>query len=411
MKRLSKYFSIGLVALLIAAATLLYFTYFSKQGHDHPAPSGKELKKAKYYKSTMLPGEVRSTPGKDSMGMEMVPVYEDQSSESAAIAIDPTTTQNMGIRTVCVTNGPVRKIVRTVGVIDINEKLITDVTTKFQGWIERLYANATGMYVQRGKPLFEIYSPEVYSAEVEYLSALELARRAAPGAEQLKASALTKLRYFDISDRQIAELENTNQPKKALQIDAPRDGFIIEKMVVEGQMVEAGMKLFRIADLSRVWAMTQIYEQDLPYIKVGQSAVMQMAYEPNRLFPGHVDYIYPTVDEKTRTATVRLEFDNPDVYLKPGMYATIELTTQLMPDALLIPESAILRSGEKNTVFVALANGKFEPREVKLGTRVENDMYQVVSGLKKGEQVVVSGQFMLDSESQLREALQKMIPK
>jgi RND family efflux transporter MFP subunit len=378
-----------------------------------PGLSASAERKVQYYKSTMIPGEVSPTPRKDSMGMDMMPVYEDEASaatESSTITIDPVTIQNMGFRSGVVTRGPLRRIIRTVGVIDFEEPALTDVTTKFKGWIEQLSVNATGHLVMRGDPLFEIYSPELYSAQVEYVLALSQSTNAAlPGAESLRASARAKLKFFDVSEEQIAELEKSRQPRKTLRVNAPRDGFVVEKMAVEGQMVEAGMKLYRLADLALVWVQSQIYEKDLPFVKLGQEAVVTLSYLPDRQFRGRVTYIYPTVDEKTRSARVRMEFHNPGYFLKPGMFATVELRAELGSSALLVPDSAVLRSGEKNTVFVVLEGGRFEPRTVTLGARAENNVYQVLSGLTEGERVVTSGQFMLDSESQLREAIQKML--
>ena len=359
-------------------------------------------RKIKYYKSTMMLGEISQTPRKDSMGMDMVPVYEDEAGDSSTIAIDPVTVQNMGIRTGVVTRAPLGRTVRTVGLIDYNETALTDVTTKFRGWIEKLYVDSTGKQVHKGEPLFEIYSPDLYSAQNEYVLALN---QNSP----LRNSARQKLKLFDISEDQIAELEKTRQPRRTLRVDAPRDGVVTEKMVVQGQMVEAGMKLYRLADLSIVWVQSQIYEQDLPFVSVGQEAQVSLSYLPDRKFSGRVTYIYPLVDEKTRTGRVRMEFHNPGFFLKPGMFATVELHAELSADALLVPDSAVLRSGETTTVFVALEGGKFEPRTVALGPRSENNMYQVLSGLNEGERVVISGQFMLDSESQLREAIQKML--
>ena len=366
-------------------------------------------RKIKNYKSSMKPGEVRQTPGKDSMGMDMVPVYEAEAAaaESSAIAIDPVTTQNMGIRTAIVTRGPLRRLIRTVGVIDYDETALSDVTTKFKGWVEKLYVNATGQLVMRGDPLFEIYSPELYSAQREFLLSLEQATNA-PGSDWLKTSALTKLKFFDISDEQIAELERTREPSKTLRIVAPQDGFVMEKSVVKGQMIDSGMKTYRLADLGLVWVQAQIYEQDLAYIRLGQEVTVTLSYLADREFRGRVTYIYPNIDEKTRTARVRMEFHNPGYFLKPGMFASVHVISELDPSVLLVPDMAVLRSGEKNTVFVALNEGKFEPRTVMLGPQAENDMYQVISGLKDGERIVTSGQFMLDSESQLREAIQKM---
>jgi RND family efflux transporter MFP subunit len=375
---------------------------------NSPAASSGE-RKIKYYKSTMAPGEARPTPGKDSMGMDMVPVYEEEAAatEPSAIAIDPATTQTMGIRTATVTRGPLRRAIRTVGVIDYDETTLADVTTKFKGWAEKLYVNATGQLVMRGDPLFEIYSPELYSAQREYLVAIEQGTNA-PGEAVLKTSALTKLKFFDISDEQIAELERTGQPRKTLRIVAPQDGFVVEKLVVQGQMVDPGMKTYRLADLGLVWVQAQIYEQDLVFIKLGQEATVTLSYLPDREFRGRVTYIYPNVDEKTRTARVRIEFHNPGYFLKPGMFATLQIISELEPSALLIPDMAILRSGEKTTVFVALEGGKFDPRTVTLGPPADEDAYQVLGGLKAGERIVTSGQFMLDSESQLREAIRKM---
>ena len=376
------------------------------------AASGSGERKVKYYKSTMTPGEVSPTPRKDSMGMEMVPVYEDEAAaaQSSAITIDPVTIQNMDLRTGLVTRGPLRRVVRTVGVVDFDETALTEVTMKFKGWIEKLYVDSTGQQVHRGDPLFDIYSPELYSAQVEYLLVLnQPTNLTGAGAESLKTSALTKLKLLDVPSEQIAEIEKAGQARKTLRINAPRDGVVVEKMVVEGQMVDAGMKLYRLADLGTVWVQSQVYEQDLPMVRLGQEATVSLSYLPDRKFRGRVTYVYPTVDEKTRTAKVRMEFHNPGYLLKPGMFATVELLAELSASALLVPDMAVLRSGEKNTVFVALEGGKFEPRTVVIGARAEGNMYQVLSGLSEGERIVTSGQFMLDSESQLREAIQKML--
>ena len=376
------------------------------QSEAKPTPAAE--RKVSYYKSTMMPGETSKNPGKDSMGMEMVPVYEEaeQPGEtSTTISIDSATIQTMGIRTEEVKRGPVERTIRTVGVIDYNEAAQTDVTVRYKGWIEKLYVDATGKEVKKGEPLFEIYSPDLVTAQNEYLLALE----AGAGSASLKSSAVMKLRNLDVSPDQIADLEKSRKIKRTLRVDAPRSGIVVEKMVVEGQMVDAGMKLYRLADLSLVWVQSQIYEQDLAYIKLGQAAEVGLSYLPDRKFSGRVTYIYPTVDEKTRTARVRMEFHNPGLFLKPGMFAKVKIESQLESSALLVPDSAVLRSGEKNTVFVAREGGKFNPRTVTLGPRSKDGYYKVDSGLKEGEKVVMSGQFMMDSESQLKEAIQKML--
>src|ERR1039458_1441273 len=369
-------------------------------------------RKVKHYKSTMNPGEVSSGPAKDSMGMDMVPVYEDEAAaaESSAITINPVTTQNMNLRTGVVTRGPLRRVVRTVGVVDFDETALAEVSTKFRGWVEKLYVDATGKQMHRGEPLFEIYSPELYLAQTEYLLTLDSPTNQGGVASELrKTAAMTKLRYWDISQDQIADLGRTRTPKKTLRMNAPRDGIVVEKLVVEGQMVEAGMKLYRLADLGTVWVQSQVYEQDLPLVQLGQEATVSLSYLPDRKFRGRVTYIYPTVDDKTRTAKVRMEFHNPGYFLKPGMFATVELTAELSPSAVLVPDSAILRSAGGTTASFPLEEASSEPRMVALGLHAEGNLYQVLSGLSEGERIVTSGQFMLDSESQLREAIQKML--
>jgi Cu(I)/Ag(I) efflux system membrane fusion protein len=364
------------------------------------------------YTCGMHPQVIQDHPGNCPIcGMKLTPIPKSgnaANASSSAIAIDPVTIQNMNVRTVEITRGPLRRTIRAYGVIDYSETGLAEVTTKFKGWIEKLYVDATGREVHRGEPLFEIYSPELYSAEVEYLLALNQTSTNDPGGAALRDTAAAKLKFFDISDGQIAELERTREPRKTLPILAPIEGFVTEKMVVSGQMVDAGMKLYRLADLGTVWVYAQIYEQDLPFIQLGQEAVVRLSSLPDREFRGRVTYLYPNMDERTRTARVRMEFHNPGYFLKPGMFATILVTSEIKTSALLVPDSAVLRSGERNTVFVALDGGKFEPRTVSLGLSAENDQYEVLGGLREGERVVASGQFMLDSESQLREAIKKM---
>ena len=362
------------------------------------------------YTCGMHPWIIQDHPGNCPIcGMKLEPVHKSTGAgeaSSSAIAIDPATIQLMNIQTAEVARGPLRRTIRTVGTIDFNETGLADVTTKFKGWIEKLDVDATGQLVHRGEPLFEIYSPELYSAQAEYLAVLNSTNGS--GGTTLREAALDKLKFFDISDAQIADLQKNRTPKRALEILAPADGFVIEKNVVQGQMVDAGMKLYRLANLGIVWVFAQVYEQDLPYVQLGQEATVKLSSLPDREFRGRVTYVYPNVDEKTRTAKVRLEFENPGYFLKPGMFVSAQITAELEPSALLVSDSAILRSGEKNTVFVALPGGKFDPRAVVLGPESEHDMVEIISGLQEGERIVASGQFMLDSESQLREAIQKM---
>jgi RND family efflux transporter MFP subunit len=405
-------------SLLLLAALSGGAVWLSAEGAT-PAPAGA-AQEVQLYTCGMHPQVIQDHPGNCPIcGMKLTPVRKQagatpagtdaSASAATAITIDPATVQNMNLRTAPVTSGPLRRTVRTVGVVDFDETALTDVSTKFKGWIEKLYVDSTGQQVHRGDPLFEIYSPDLYSAQVEYLLTLnQPTNLALTGAQALQASALLKLKFLDVPEEEIAQLKRDGQARKTLRINAPRDGIVVDKQVVEGQMVEAGMKLYRLADLGTVWVQAQVYEQDLPFVRLGQEATVSLSYLSDRKFRGRVTYIYPTVDEKTRTAKVRMEFHNPGYFLKPGMFATVELTAELSPAVVLVPSSAVLRSGESNTVFVALEGGKFDPRAVTLGLQTEADQYQVLSGLSEGERVVTSGQFLLDSESQLREAIDKM---
>ena len=376
-----------------------------------PAGEGQTgERKIKFYKSAMKPAETSPTPAKDSLGADMVPVYADGSgaADAGVIAVDAATMQNMNLRTAEVQRGALRKTIRTVGTIDYNETALADVTTRFKGWVEKVNVDATGQLVHRGEAMFEVYSPELYDAEVEFLRAVTNKFKGFDSVMTLHRAGVRNLRNLGVQDAQIAEIESNRMVLNTLAIAAPISGFVIEKNVVQGQMVDAGLRLYRIADLGIVWVMAQVYEQDLPYVKLGQEAVVKVGSLPDREFRGRVTFVYPSVDEKTRTAKVRLEFENPGYYLKPGMFVTAQIRSQLEASAVLVPESAVLRSGAKNTVFVALDGGKFEARDVALGVESENGMNQVISGLKPGEHIVTSGQFLLDSESQLREAIEKM---
>jgi RND family efflux transporter MFP subunit len=302
----------------------------------------------------------------------------------------------------------VRRVIRTFGKIDFAETKISDVTARYKGWSEKLDVNSTAQQVRRGDALFEINSPDLYAAQLEYLTATRLKPAALAVAESPKTNALARLKFLGFTDDDIGALNRTRKPQRVVTVRSPADGYVMEKMIVSGQMVDEGMKLYRLADLGTVWLLARINETDLPLVKTGQPADATVSGAPERKFSGRVTHFHPMVDEKSHTAEARIEIENPDLALKPGMTATVELRVEISPDAVLVPDSAVLRSGERNTVFVALDGGKFEPREVTLGARGEGNVYQVLSGLSEGERVVTSGQFLLDSESQLREAVEKM---
>ncbi len=364
------------------------------------------------YTCGMHPQVVLDHPGNCPIcGMKLTPIRsgaETNAASSSAIAVDAATRQNMNLRTAEVRRGPLRKTIRTVGTIDYNETALADVSTRFKGWIEKLDVDSTGQLVHRGQPLFEVSSPDLYQPQLDFLLAVTNKFKNFRSVKSLYATGVRNLKLLGFQDRQIAEIETNRHVLGSFTVDAPISGFVIEKVAVQGQMVDAGIKLYRIADLGIVWVLAQIYEQDLPFVQLGQEVVVKVASMPDREFRGRVTFIYPTVDEKTRTARVRLEFENPGYYLKPGMFATAQIMAELEASAVLVPESAVLRSGTRNTVFVALAGGKFEARDVALGVAAGNSFSQVLSGLEAGERVVTSGQFLLDSESQLREAIDKM---
>jgi len=391
-----------LILKSILPAVLIALAFFNSPLH---AADGKTL-----YTCGMHPAVIQDHPGNCPIcGMKLTPIKAGEAAgNSSAIAVDAATQQNMNLRTAEAEFGPLRKTIRTVGTIDYNETALTDVTTKFKGWVEKLNADTTGQLVHRGETLFEVYSPELFSAQVDYLLALKANSTNEPDAVTLRETAANRLKFFDVPDAQIAELEKTRVARKSLPVTAPSSGFIIEKSVVQGQMVDAGMKLYRLADLGIVWVIAQVYEPDLPFVKLGQEAVVKVASLSDREFHGRVTFVYPSVDEKTRTAKVRLEFENPGYFLKPGMFVSAQIYTENEASVVLVPEAAVLRSGTRNTVFLALPGGKFEARTVVLGGESDNGLVEVSSGLNAGERVVTSGQFLLDSESQLREAIEKM---
>jgi hypothetical protein len=362
--------------------------------------------KIKFYKSSMNPGEVSDKPGKDSMGMDLVPVYDEGDSSSQAINIDAGTIQRMNLKTGLVARGPVLRELRTVGSIAYNEAGLRDITTKYDGWVEKLFVDTTWTSVKSGDPLFEIYSPELYNAELNYLVALK--SEGVAGGPLTRAS-LSRLHLFDLSASYISDLARAGEAPRTYVFRAPSDGMVIEKMAVVGQMIKAGERAYRLADLSSVWVLAQVYEQDLPFVRAGQNATVRVTYGPERMIEGRVEELLPQVEAQTRTATARIVLANPDASLRPGMFVDVRFVVQLADAAVLVPDLAVLRSGERDTVFIARGNGTFEPREIKLGVRSQGNFYEVLSGLDGGERVVVSGQFMLDSESQLRDAIQKML--
>ena len=384
-------------------------------GSDPDKPVGE--RKIKYWVAPMDPTFIRDEPGKSPMGMDLVPVYEDQAATGSIISVDPVTSQNMGVRMALVTRKDLSRTIRTVGLIGYEEPKQFSINSKIDGWVERLHVNETGQVVKKGAPLLEIYSPALVSAQEEFLLArnnnITLAESPFPaiadGAKRLQDASRRRLKLWDISDRQIARLEKTGEVMNSLTLYAPYDGIVTMKMVREGQFIKGGMELLTISDISKVWVYADIYEYEMPWVKVGQKARIILPYVGSEPIESTVSYIYPFVEPKTRTVKARFDIDNPDFVFKPDMYVNVRLESEPVADALTIPVEAVLHSGEKQTVFVALGDGKFEPRQVKTGMQNDDGDIEIVQGLLEGEHVVTSAQFMLDSESKLREAIQKML--
>ncbi len=351
------------------------------------------------------------------MGMDLIPVYEDQVSVGSDIRIDPNTVQNMGVRSTVVEKKEFSNNIRTVGKVDYNEENITVVSTKLAGWIEDLHVDYTGKPVRKGQPLLELYSPDLVTTQQEYLLALknkELIGGSSvasirEGAESLLKSTRQRLEYWDIPESEIRRLEVEGEVRKTITFDAPTDGVVIHKNAIEGQHVMAGMSLYKIADLSTVWVMASLYDNEVPWVEVGQRAEMELSYAPGKVLMGRVDYIYPYLNQKARDVQVRLVFPNPKLALKPGMYATVRIHSHTIPDAIVIPTESVIRSGERDLVFLDNGDGSFTPRQVRVGEEGANGDLRILSGLRAGERIVTSAQFLLDSESRLQEAIQKML--
>ncbi|MFT5142620.1 MAG: RND family efflux transporter MFP subunit [Rhodothermales bacterium] len=392
---------------------------YEDQEKSVEAPSEPEIL---YWQAPMNPSEIYDAPGKSAMGMDLVPVYDDASNlgSGGTILIDPATEQNMGVRTAPVRRMDLSREIRTFGDVSYNEEGLHVINAKISGWIEKLFVNYVGETVRKGEPLLEIYSPELVSTQEEYLLAVRGLQALGPQASEsvrqdaarLVDAASQRLEYWDIPQTTIEHLKRTGEAQKTTQLNAPASGVVIDRMVVPGAYIKPGMDLFRIADLSTVWVHASFYDNELPWIAVGQSVSMELSYLPGKTYQGHIDYIYPFLREKARDVHVRLVFNNSaDFDLKPGMYANLRLDGKPIPNAVVIPTEAIIRSGERSVAFVSHGGGRFEPREILTGEQggPGNNLVRVLDGLLENEQVVVSAQFMIDSESRLQEAIEKML--
>jgi Cu(I)/Ag(I) efflux system membrane fusion protein len=383
--------------------------------YDESKSPGGERKIA-YYKDPMHPWYTSDKPGKaPDCGMDLVPVYEGES-DTKGIKIDPVTVQNIGVRVETVERRKLNRTIRTTGTVTYDERKIYSVNSKIMGWVEKLYVDYTGMVVRKGEPLMELYSPELVTTQQEYLQALQYQKKlqsssldeARQGSDDLVQSSKRRLLYWDIPESEINELEKRGTPKKTMTIFAPVDGIVMEKMVQKGQNIDEGMELFKIADLSTVWVMADVYQNELPWVKLGQSVDIELSYLGGKSFKGKITFVYPYLNEETKTVKVRVEVPNThNIDLKPEMFATVKIASPVAVEAVAVPDQAIIRSGERTIAVIALGGGYFDPREVKLG--VSADGYdEVLDGIKAGEKIVTSSQFLIDSESNLKAAVSQM---
>jgi RND family efflux transporter MFP subunit len=377
------------------------------------APVGE--RRILYWTDPMNPQHKYDKPGKAPDGMDLVPVYaEVQGPEGSppegSFRVTSDKQQLIGVRYGEVAREPLERTIRAVASLTYDETRIARVHAKVEGWIDKVYVDFTGQLVAKSQPLLSIYSPDLVATQDEYLLALRARdnlggsryKEVANGASSLLEAARRRLELWDISDQQIAEIEKTRKPIKALTLYSPVSGFVTARNSYEKQRITPETELYAIADLSTIWAIADFYEYEVRDIRVGQTVILTLPSFPGRAFRGRVSYIYPQLDNTTRTLRVRAEFPNPEFTLKPDMYANAELRVGY-GQALSIPQEAVLDSGTEQIVFVALDGGYFEPRRVQLGDRV-NDRVIVLSGLKAGERIVTSGNFLIDSESRLKSA-------
>ncbi len=395
-------------------------------GHeDHGHAAGAEL-----WTCPMHPDILEPQPGRCPIcGMDLVASADRGDAEEVAagggdgsasihqpVRIDPAVVQNMNVRTETVERRDLSQSIRTVGYLDYDQERMVTVTTKYSGWVEKVYVNYIGERVRKGQPLFEVYSPELVQTAQELLSALRFARdmRDAPEdsrqrAESLVDSARVRLGYWDISPEQIARLEETGEVFRTLTVTAPASGLVMKRMPgLEGMGVKPGMEIFHIANLSSLWLTVEIFEDQMAWVREGTPAEVALTYFPGETFRGTVRFLEPELSEKTRTLRVKIEVKNPRGRLRKGMFATVNFEPVAVEGAIVVPSQAVLRTGRRNVVVVALGEGRFAPREVVIGHEAEG-YTQILDGVAEGETLVTSAQFLLDSESKLREAIQKMI--
>jgi RND family efflux transporter MFP subunit len=416
--------ALAIVGVLGAGVGVGYWWGQSRDAHGaaetaFAGTTAKSERKILFYRNPMGLPDTSPTPKKDPMGMDYVPVYEGEDTATPAsgstantVRISSDRVQNLGVRVAPVEQRALDRQVRTVGRIEVDERRLTTVSPKFEGWIERLHVNSTGQAVSRGQPLFEVYSPELVSAQREYAIAMQaVARTQSAGPEvqqsmrQLAESSLARLKNWDISEEQLKELSSGRDARRTLTFMAPSSGVVTERKAVQGMRFMPGETLYQIADLSSVWVLADVPEQDLALVKIGTRASVRVTAYPQRSFDARVTFVYPTLTAETRTVPVRLELPNPGGLLKPAMFGQVSFDVAASQPVIAVPVSAVIDSGARQIVLVQQDVGRFEPREVKLGAS-GREYVEVLSGVQVGESVVVSANFLIDAESNLKAALQ-----
>jgi RND family efflux transporter MFP subunit len=376
-------------------------------------------KKVLYWTDPMIPGYKSDKPGKSPMGMDLVPIYEEEAPSAkalppGAVRIAAQTQQLIGVEYGEVTEQPLSKTILTVGRVTYDETKIARIQSRIDGWIDSVFVDFSGKLVKKGQPLFSLYSPELFSAQQELLIARKTMESLAnsefkdvsANAESLYQSTRERLKLWNISEGEIKQIEKRGAPTRALTLYSPIDGFVLTRNAYPGQRIAPDTELYSIADLSTIWVLADVFEYELARIQLGQTATMELSYFPGETFKGVISFIYPALDNASRTLKVRLQFPNPGFKLKPDMWANVTLKIDYGRQ-LSVPGSAVLDSGTEQIVFVALADGYFEPRKIELGAQVDN-RFIVLSGLQRGEKIVTSGNFLIDSESKLKSALSGM---
>lgn len=381
-----------------------------------PAASAQDAKKILYYQNPMDPKITSDKPMKDNMGMDYLPVYAGgkQKAESG-IRIDPREVQNLGVRTALVEKRTFTRAIRAVGTVTMDERGISAFSPKVAGWLQSLHVKAVGDVVERGQTLAAIYSPELFSAEEEYRIAARAGQHIMTGSSDtmqaetraLAQAARTRLELLDVPAADIAALAAGRAPARTVTLRAPFRGVVTELNVREGVSVTPETRLFTLADLRRVWVNAELYADQLPWVKRGDPVELTVSFMPGRRWQGTIDYLYPTVNNASRTVTARLAIDNPDGVLRPGMYATATVAGDKQTAALAVPREAILHNGNQDSVILAVGEGHFEPVIVHVGPG-NDDYVTVVDGLKEGQRIVLSGQFLLDAEASFQGATARM---